>query len=254
MIRITRPTRGNKYYNTISNGGYSTCIKGKPTDSQCDVLSNCVGYSNGAFNEELNLGYEKYHLNCNAENFVERAIASGLSVVSKPVKGGVMVWEGLGNLAGHVAIATEVINSNSVRMSESNYGSSIPFSDVIRTNNNGRWGLNANFRFRGCIINPNYPDKPTPVKPTEKIPYKRGMYGSTIEKIDEWLYSKFKGNICYRDIDFSKLRGNYFGNTTYATVKRFQERAKIDGVYKDVADGIIGLKTLEAMRKYGYKG
>ena len=52
MIRTTRPTAGNKYFITKSNGGYSTCIKGKPTDSQCNVLSNWVGYANGTFNEE----------------------------------------------------------------------------------------------------------------------------------------------------------------------------------------------------------
>ena len=74
MIRKTRPTDGNKYFITKSKGGYSSCIQGKPTDSQCNVLSNCVGYSCGAFNEELGLGYEKYHLNCNAENFIERLI------------------------------------------------------------------------------------------------------------------------------------------------------------------------------------
>lgn len=43
MIRTTRPTAGNKYFITKSAGGYSTCIVGKPTDSQCNVLSNCVG-------------------------------------------------------------------------------------------------------------------------------------------------------------------------------------------------------------------
>lgn len=41
--RLTRPTKENKYYNTKDNGGYSDAIKGKPTDSQCNVLSNCVG-------------------------------------------------------------------------------------------------------------------------------------------------------------------------------------------------------------------
>ena len=59
MIRKTRPTSGNKYFITKRSGGYSTCIKGKPTDKQCDVLSNCVGYACGAFKEELNCGYEK---------------------------------------------------------------------------------------------------------------------------------------------------------------------------------------------------
>ena len=162
MIRTTRPTKGNKYFIRKANGGYSTCIKGKPTDSQCNVLANCVGYACGAFNEELGLGYEKYHLNCNAENFIERAIASGLSVLSKPVVGSILCWEGLGSRAGHVAIVIEVINDNCIRTAESGYGSSRPFWITKRYNNNGRWGLNANYRTRGFIVNPNYPYKPTP--------------------------------------------------------------------------------------------
>ena len=162
MIRTTRPTEGNKYFIRKANGGYSTCIQGKPTDSQCNVLANCVGYACGAFNEELGLGYEKYHLNCNAENFIERAIASGLSVVSKPVVGSILCWEGIGSLAGHVAIVIEVINNNCIRTAESGYGSSRPFWITKRYNNNGRWGLNTNYRTRGFIVNPNYPYKPTP--------------------------------------------------------------------------------------------
>ena len=169
MIRTTRPTTGNKYFITRSNGGYSTCIQGKPTDSQCNVLANCVGYACGAYNEELGLGYEKYHLNCNAENFIERAIASGLSVVSKPVVGSILCWEGVGSLAGHVAIVIEVINDNCIRTAESGYGSSRPFWITTRYNNNGRWGLNSNYKTRGFIINPNYPYNPTPKpQPTPK--------------------------------------------------------------------------------------
>ena len=162
MIRTNRPTSGNKYFITKSAGGYSTCIVGKPTDSQCNVLANCVGYACGAFNEELGLGYEKYHLNCNAENFIERAIASGLSVVSKPVVGSILCWEGAGSLAGHVAIVIEVINDNCIKTAESGYGSPRPFLIVKRYNNNGRWGLNANYKPRGFIVNPNYPYNPTP--------------------------------------------------------------------------------------------
>ena len=166
MIRKTRPTSGNKYFITKGAGGYSTCIVGKPTDRQCNVLSNCVGYACGAFNEELNLGYEKYHLNCNAENFIERAIASGLSVVSKPVVGSIICWEGIGSLAGHVAIVIEVIDSNTIRTAESGYGSSNPFWITTRYNNNGRWGLNENYKLRGFIVNPNYPYNPPKPTPT----------------------------------------------------------------------------------------
>lgn len=165
MIRTTKPEAGNKYYNTQSKGGYSTCIVGKPTDAGCNVLANCVGYSCGAYNEELGLGYEKYHLNCNAENFIERAIAAGLSVVSEPVVGGIMVWEGLGSLAGHVAMCTYKNNANSVNTAESAYGGS-SFYTTTRSNSNGRWGMNSNYRYRGCIVNPNYPPQPEPTPPS----------------------------------------------------------------------------------------
>ena len=167
MIRKTRPTSGNKYFITKSAGGYSTCIVGKPTDSQCNVLANCVGYACGAFNEELNLGYEKYHLNCNAEDFIERAIASGLSVIKKPCVGSIICWEGKGSLAGHVAIVIEVVNDNCIKTAESGYGSSNPFWIATRYNNNGRWGINENYKLRGFIVNPNYPyNPPTPPTPT----------------------------------------------------------------------------------------
>jgi len=166
MIRTTRPTAGNKYFITRGAGGYSTCIVGKPTDSQCNVLSNCVGYACGAFNEELALGYEKYHLNCNAENFIERAVASGLSILSKPVVGSIICWEGLGSLAGHVGIVVKVHNDNCIDIAQSGWGSSNPFWVQTHYNNNGRWGLNSNYRFRGFIINPNYPYNPPAPQPT----------------------------------------------------------------------------------------
>ena len=164
MIRTTRPEAGNKYYIRKASGGYSTCIQGKPTDKWCNVLSNCVGYACGAANEELGLGYEKYHLNCNAENFIERAIASGLSVYKTPQVGDIICWEGAGSLAGHVGIVIKVINSNCIKVAQSGWGSSNPFYITTNYNNNGRWGLSSNYPFRGFIrILPTPPaPKPTP--------------------------------------------------------------------------------------------
>ena len=164
MIRTTRPESGNKYYIRKASGGYSTCIQGKPTDKWCDVLSNCVGYACGAANEELGLGYEKYHLNCNAENFIERAIASGLSVYKTPQVGDIICWEGTGSLAGHVGIVIDVVNSNCIKVAQSGWGSSNPFYITTNYNNNGRWGLSSNYPFRGFIrILPTPPaPQPTP--------------------------------------------------------------------------------------------
>lgn len=167
MIRTTRPEAGNKYYIRKASGGYSTCIQGKPTDKWCNVLSNCVGYACGAANEELGLGYEKYHLNCNAENFIERAIASGLSVYKTPQVGDIICWEGAGSLAGHVGIVIDVVNGNCIKVAQSGWGSSNPFYITTNYNNNGRWGLSSNYPFRGFIrILPTPPaPQPTP-KPT----------------------------------------------------------------------------------------
>lgn len=172
-IRTTRPTSGNKYYNTKSAGGYSSCIKGKPTDKQCNVLSNCVGNACAGFNEEHNFGYEKYHLTCNAENFIEMAIASGLSVYKDPMPGGILVWQ-KGTLkssdgAGHVEIAISILewkngHPSKIRTHSSGYGSSNPWWTSIRSIMDGNWGTNSPYKYRGCIAPKNY--KPVPITPT----------------------------------------------------------------------------------------
>lgn len=156
-IRTTKPTSGNKFFITKSKGGYSTCIQGSPTDSQCNVLSNCVGYACGRFNEII--GAMKYpSLNCNAENFIERAKNTyGLEISSVPTLSGIMVWQ-KGTLsgndgAGHVAVVEKIIDSNTIYTSESGYGGSA-FWNSTRRNTNGRWGIGSAYTFRGCIVNP----------------------------------------------------------------------------------------------------
>ena len=157
-IRTTKPGAGNKFYITKSKGGYSSCIQGSPTDSQCNVLDNCVGYACGRFNEII--GSMKYpSLNCNAENFIERARNTyGLEISPVPTLGGIMVWQKGATLsgndgAGHVAVVEKIIDSNTIYTSESGYGSSA-FWNSTRRNSNGRWGLGSGYTFRGCIVNP----------------------------------------------------------------------------------------------------
>ncbi len=177
--RTTKPENGNKFYNTIGNGGYSRCIKGSPTDPGCDVYSNCVGHSCGRFNEVL--GSMKFPgLNCNAENFIERAISLGLQIVSKPSLGGIMVFQKGATLsgndgAGHVMNVEAFYENGDVLVSESGYGSSNPFWTTRRSNVNGRWGMGSGYTYRGCIVNPAIGYKPfepapapTPVDPNAK--------------------------------------------------------------------------------------
>ena len=139
QVRTSKPEKDNKYYITTTKGGWSTCISGNPTDKNCNVLSNCVGYACGRFNEIV--GSMKYPaLNCNAEYFIERAKTKyNLEVVKYPVLGGIMVWQKGTTLsgndgAGHVAIVEKVIDDNTIYTSESAYGGNT-FFNVTRNNN-----------------------------------------------------------------------------------------------------------------------
>lgn len=209
-IRTTKPSN-NKFYQTKSKGGYSTCIKGSPTDASCDVLANCVGYACGRFNEII--GSMKYpSLNCNAENFIERAKNTyGLTVVPYPTLGGIMVWA-KGTLAssdgaGHVAIVERIDSANQIYTSESGYGGSA-FWNSIRKNDNGRWGLGSGYSFRGCIVNPAIGDvhwvnpTPSPKKSIDEVAKDviAGKYGNYPERktkleAEGYNYNEVQGKV-----------------------------------------------------------
>lgn len=257
-IRKSKPTSSDKYYIRKADGGYSTCIKGNPTDSECNVLSNCVGYACGRFNEII--GSMKYpSLNCNAENFIERAKNTyGLEVVDYPVLGGIMVWQKGSTLkssdgAGHVAIVEDIYSSSSIYTSESSYGS-IAFFNAKRSNSNGRWGLGSKYSFRGCIVNPAVGKVTTrgdsSGSTSDFLPsrgyFKKGDKHENIGKIATFMRNTFPAYTS------EKALGNYFGKYLYASIVEFQKRAKDAGVYKDVADGNIGPLTLKALKHYGF--
>ena len=161
-MRTTKPENGNPFYNTVSVGGYSLCIKGYPMDKGCNVLANCVGYACGRFNEIIGeMKYPKFC--CNAENFIERAKQYNLKISDVPTLGGIMVWQKGATLsgndgAGHVAIVEKIIDSNTIYTSESGYGS-YAFWNSTRQNYNGKWGIGNGYTFLGCIVNPYVEDK-----------------------------------------------------------------------------------------------
>ena len=162
FIRNSKPS-GNKNFITTGKGGWNTCIQGYPTDAGANVLANCVGYASGRFNEIINeargtTGCTYKYLNCNAENFIERAKSAGLEVGSTPRVGAIgcaMKGSTLngGDGAGHVWIVEKVNSSTSTYTSESGYGGSA-FWNQTRSNSNGRWGLGSGYSFRGYIYLP----------------------------------------------------------------------------------------------------
>ena len=104
-------------------------------------------------------------LNCNAENFIERAQNTyGLKVGKEPKVGAIMVWQhgslASGDGAGHVAVVEKVIDKDTVYTSESSYGGKA-FFNATRKNSDGKWGISY-YTFRGFIYNPAVPDEPVP--------------------------------------------------------------------------------------------
>ena len=157
--RMSIPDKGNPYYNTKKSGGYSSAVKGKPTEEGLDVLRNCVGYANGRFAEIQGLNKIKYQLVCNAEKFLDKAKALGLTTGSVPKLGAIMVWQGgttklAEDGAGHVAVVEEIKADGSVITSESGWNAKRAFWTQTRTNKNGRWGQNSKYSFLGFIYNP----------------------------------------------------------------------------------------------------
>lgn len=156
--RLVRPEAGNKYYITKSAGGWSPAIKGSPTDKDCNVLSNCVGYAIGRFNEIGGYGSCKYLPSTNAELFIQKN--PGLEISQTPHLGACAVWRkgntlGSGDGAGHVAIVEQIISPTEIVTSDSGWNVKNPFWTRRRSKgSDGNWGQGAGYHFLGFILNP----------------------------------------------------------------------------------------------------
>ena len=211
-IRTSQP-KSNKYYIRQVSGGLNGAVAGEPTIKGANVLCNCVGYANGRFNEIIGdpelkgtVKAFKYQLVCNAENFIESAKKQGLKISSRPVKGGIMVWQkgrtlSGGDGAGHVEVVEEVYTDGSVLCSSSGWHG-WAFRTLKRNNSNGRWGQASGYKYRGCIINP-YVDG----KPVEEKLVVDGVGGTaTVYRLQEFLNSPQDGIIGGQKKEHAKYR------------------------------------------------
>ena len=152
-----------KCFNNSRNDGVSTCITGQPVNETCNVLSNCVGWAAGRYNQIYNLlmntpNTMKYPFNCNAYEFMEMAASFGLSTGSTPQVGAIMVWDRFNSnpkYNGHVAIVEKVISDEEVYTSESNWNGSAFANKTRKINDSGKgkWGYSLG-KFLGFIYNP----------------------------------------------------------------------------------------------------
>lgn len=246
--RLTRPTSGNKYYIRKANGGYSNAVKGKPTDSQCNVLSNCVGYAYGRFNEIGGYGCCKYLAPVNAENFMQ--YKGSCEVGQTPKVGACMVWRKGDTLkgsdgAGHVAIVEKVISDTEVITSESGWGSSKPFwTQTRKKGSNGRWGCGSAYTFLGFIYNPAVKEEAAKPK-GDNYPLKE-----FVKDIQRATGSQVDG-IAGPETLSNTLTLSAVLNRKHPAIYYVQRRLKVLG-YTEVGkiDGIAGGKFTAAVKRF----
>lgn len=265
-IQTKLPTKGNKYYNTKSVGGYSECIKGYPTQDGLNVLDNCVGWACGRFNEVYSYlsGYKgmKYPtLNCDAEYFIKRGKTVGLNSRTEPITAGIMVWEGKGSKAGHVEFVEKRNGKTSVYTSASGY-KSYAFANRTRTKGNGNWGMGSSYKYIGCLIDP-YITKDN-IDLTYELQHnlnkqfncklvEDGIWGKATEaactkhylqinnkyyRMNKWLQNRLLQS--GYSVGKSGADG-YFGKDTKNALIKYQKDHKL------TADGICGVKTYKAL-------
>lgn len=229
--RITRPEAGNKYYITKGAGGFSRAIIGKPTDKWCNVLSNCVGYAAGRFHEICKRTQMDYFDPINAEDIYENAISHGLKVGSEPKLGAAIVWEGVGDKAGHIAIVEDIQDEgNEILTSESGWNCSNPFWTQLRRKGNGNWGADSSYKFKGFIYQPEECE-PEPIK--EVVVLKEGDSGEEVKELQRRLSDL--GYMRKTEIDGD------FGKITKGALLCFQLEFNLE------VDGVAGPQTLNCL-------
>ena len=198
--RLKRPEQGNRYYITTESGGFAIgALLGNPTDKFCDILSNCVGYAVGRFNEIIGLSKWAYLTTPpNPRDFITRAKSEGLQTGAEPQLGAIIVWY------GHVAVVEEIHDDGSITTSESGWGCKIPFWTQKRSRSGGTWdGKN----FMGFIYQP------------EGGKNMKGIDVSAHQKTINWEKVKADG------IDFTLIRAGY-GKVASQEDKYFKQNYK----------------------------
>lgn len=239
--RTTKPEKGNKFYNTKAKGGYSSAIVGSPTDPDCNVLHNCVGYAYGRVNEILGDSKMSILEPRNAETWVEIAKKQGHKIYQSPKPGDVICWA-KGNAktssdgAGHVAVVEKVYSDAMILTSESGWKAAKPFWTQVRNKGNGNWGQNSTYTFLGFIRPKQFEglfyESNNPYKEPTKV-VKEGDSGESVK----WLQFALKE----QGYLSSEVDG-YFGVFTLGALLAFQFKHDLE------VDGVCGPKTREALK------
>lgn len=229
--RTAKPEKGNPYFNTITNGGYSRAIQGSPTDPGCNVLANCVGAAVGCFHEAIGRKQMDLVDPVNAENIYQNAIDHGLKVGPTPAPGALIVWQKGPTLsssdgAGHVAFVSSVSEDGTIVTAESGWKASKPWCTTVRK---PPYAYMDGYKLLGFVYLPNINPYLEPTRPL-----KEGYIGSDVK----WLQWELVEGGYLRD---NEIDGS-FGVITLGALLAFQLKNGLE------VDGVCGPKTREMLK------
>lgn len=164
--RLTAPSYSDPLWIQVNSGGYNQCIYG--SDGAPSVLPNCTGYVHGRCMEIADVTTD--NLGLSFGNAVEywNGSSSDWEQSSEPSLGAVIVYSQNGGWEpGHVAIVEQILDNDTIVISQSDYGGN-RFSTWTCTRATN-WTPFTNVSFLGFLTNPYVDDRP-PTPPTPPVP------------------------------------------------------------------------------------
>lgn len=158
--RLTEPSTSDLRWIQVNSGGYNQCIYG--SDGAPSVLPNCTGYVHGRCMEIAGINTDDMGLSFgNAVEYWDGCSADW-EQSSEPSLGAVIVYsQNVGWQPGHVAIVEEIIDNDTIVISQSDYGGA-RFSTWTCTRATN-WTPFINVSFLGFLKNPYVtPEPPEP--------------------------------------------------------------------------------------------
>ena len=165
--RLTAPSASDPLWIQIGSGGYNQCIYG--SDGAPSVLPNCTGYVHGRAMEIA--GVTTDNLGLSFGNACEYYSGSSSDWVqdTEPSLGAIACYYQIatGWAPGHVAVVEEIIDADTIVISESDWGG--PYFRTWTCRREWGWTPFSNpsdylVAFQGFLTNPYVQPSPTPSK------------------------------------------------------------------------------------------
>lgn len=166
--RLSAPSYTDKRWIQVESGGFNQCIYGYYGGPS--VLPNCTGYVHGRVMELRGVNTDDSGLSFGHAATYYNGSSADWTHSQDPELGAVMCW---GGGYGHVAVVEQIIDNNTVVLSESSWGTAaipaVRFRTLTVTRANGwRVSYDPNLPWQGFLINPYLtPEPPTPPEPPE---------------------------------------------------------------------------------------